>query len=388
MAERKNIVLLGATGSIGESTLQVVRAHADKLRIVGAAANGNADKLAAIAEEFDVPQVALYDAQACEDALRRGLFKGRQVACGLDGLLKLARLPEAQIVQMAIVGVTGLQPTLAALEAGKDIALASKEVLVMGGALVMAAAKTNGCRILPLDSEHNAIFQCLDGAAPKAVERVFLTASGGAFRDWPLEKLAHATPDEALCHPNWDMGAKVTVDSATMANKGLEVIEAQWLFGLEPEQIEVVLHPQSLVHSMVRFVDGSTLAQLCPPSMTFPIQHALLYPERQPSTQRGLDFASGLRLDFEPPDMERYPCLALAFTAMRAAGGAPAVFNAANEVAVEKFLGNQIPYLDISKLIDKTLQKYQPADVNDLEQLLACDAKAREIANGFCHQPE
>jgi 1-deoxy-D-xylulose-5-phosphate reductoisomerase len=361
----RNIVLIGATGSIGRSTLRVIAANRGKLRLVGIANRGREDELEAIARDFDVPH--------------------RRTFCrhGMEGLLELATLPEADVVVMAANGTVGLRPALAAIEAGKALALASKEILVLGGQFVMEAARRRGVRILPVDSEHNAIFQCLEGCrhGARQIRRLILTASGGPFRQRPLETLASVTPAEALRHPNWSMGPKVTVDSSTMANKGLEMMEARWLFDVEPRQVEVVIHPQSVVHSMVEFIDGSTLAQLSPPSMTFAIQHALLYPERADGgVDAGLDLTRPLRLDFETPDLRRFPCLTLARRAMEAGGVAGAVFNAANEVAVDAFLGNKLPYLAIPDVIAHTLETVSNREAAGLDDLLTADAEARETA--------
>ncbi|MFM8335167.1 MAG: 1-deoxy-D-xylulose-5-phosphate reductoisomerase, partial [Opitutaceae bacterium] len=274
-SQRKRIVLLGATGSIGENTLRVIAAHRDRLELVGIAARGNWRRLAAIAAEFGVRHVGIFDeaALACARAESSAFPPGTRIVGGLEGLNELARLPEADVVLVAVVGTTGLEPALTALAAGKDLALASKEILVLAGKFVVAAARKHGRRLLPVDSEHNAVFQCLEGHPQAGVRRIVLTASGGAFRDWPVERLAAVTPADAVRHPNWSMGPKITVDSATLANKGLELIEAQCLFGLRPDQCDAVLHPQSIVHCLVEFADGAMLAQLCPPSMTFPIQH-------------------------------------------------------------------------------------------------------------------
>jgi 1-deoxy-D-xylulose-5-phosphate reductoisomerase len=283
-SHKKRVVLLGATGSIGESTLRVIAAQSDRLELVGIAAGANHARLAEIARQFGVRHIGLHEPTALAAACSSPAFPaGTRFYGGSDGLSQLATLPEADVVLVAVVGTTALAPTLAAIAAKKTIALASKEILVLAGKFVMAAARASGSRLLPVDSEHNAVFQCLEGHRVADVRRLILTASGGAFRDWPMEKLAHVTPADALKHPNWAMGPKITVDSATLANKGLELIEAQWLFGLRAEQCQAVLHAQSIMHCLVEFTDGSLLAQLCPPSMTFPIQHALLHPERAPA---------------------------------------------------------------------------------------------------------
>jgi len=376
MAAKRRIVLLGATGSIGENTLRVIRAHGDRLDLVGVAAHRNAEKLFAICREFGVRHAALGDATAPASAP-----PGVTLHRGPDGLTVLATLPEADLVLVAVVGTAALQPTLAAIAAKKTIALASKEILVLAGKFVMDAARRHGVPLLPVDSEHNGVFQCLDGHRPSDVRRLVLTASGGAFRDWPLEKLAHATVADALKHPNWSMGRKITVDSATLANKGLELIEAQWLFGLAPAQCEAVIHPQSIVHCLVEFTDGSLLAQLSPPTMTFAIQHCLFHPERAPqSTDSALRLDQALGLDFRPVDEARYPMLRLAREAMRAGGTAPAVYNAANEVAVAAFLDGRIPFLAISRVVEQTLGRVKIIEPNALADVLAVDAEARRLA--------
>ena len=379
---RKRVVLLGATGSIGETALRVIAAHRDRLELVGIAARSRHRRLAEIARAAGVRHVALFDNGAFAEARAESaaLPAGTRLYGGLAGLTELAQLPEADLVLVAVVGTTGLRPALAALAARKDLALASKEILVLAGRFVMAAARASGARLLPVDSEHSAVFQCLEGRGPAAVRRIVLTASGGAFRDLPAEALARVTPADALRHPNWSMGPKVTVDSATLANKGLELMEAQWLFGLRPDQCQTVLHPQSIVHCLVEFTDGAMLAQLAPPSMAFPIQHALLYPERAPGVEPPLDLQKLVNLDFRPVDETRYPCLRLARAAMNAGGAAPAVFNAANEVAVAAFLAGRLPFLAIPGVIDEILQSTDNFEPADLEAVLDADAAARRSA--------
>jgi len=381
-SSKKRIVLLGATGSIGENTLRVVAAHRDRLEVVGIAARTNHRRLAAIARQFGIRQVALFDVGALAEARAEpaAFPPGTRLLGGLGGLTELATLPEADLVLVAIVGTTGLRPALAALAAGKHLALASKEILVLAGKFVMAAARAGGARLLPVDSEHSAVFQCLEGRPGAAVRRIVLTASGGALRDLPAAALARVTPAEALKHPNWAMGPKVTVDSATLANKGLELMEAQWLFGLRADQCQAVLHPQSIVHCLVEFADGTMLAQLAPPSMTFPIQYALLHPERAPGVDPGLDLSQLLSLDFRPVDFDRYPCLRLARSAMDAGGVAPAVYNAANEVAVAAFLAGRLPFLAIPEVIDKSLQSSANFEPADLDAVLEAEAVARRTA--------
>ncbi len=299
------------------------------------------------------------------------------------GLKELASLPDADIVLVAVVGTTGLEPALAAIKAGKALALASKEILVLAGKFVMAAARAHQVPLLPVDSEHNAVSQCIEGHPSASVSRIVLTASGGAFRDWPVEKLAHATPADALKHPNWSMGPKITVDSATLANKGLELIEAQWLFGLQPAQCQAVLHPQSIVHCLVEFVDGAMLAQLCPPSMTFPIQHALLHPRRAPGVDAPLNLEKLFKLEFRPVDDRHFPMLRLARQAMDAGGITPAVYNAANEIAVAAFLEGQAPFLAIPRIVDHCLQTITNFEPGTLDDVLSVDAAARRTAREF-----
>lgn len=379
---KKRVVLLGATGSIGENTLRVIAAHRDKLELVAIAARANWEKLAAIARQFDVRHVGVFDDTAFAAARENfaAFPSGTRLLPGLAGLTELAQLPQADIVLVAVVGTTGLEPALAALAAGKDLALASKEILVLAGKFVMAEAKRHRAKLLPVDSEHNAVFQCLEGHAHAGVRRILLTASGGAFRDWPADRLAHVKPADALKHPNWAMGPKITVDSATLANKGLELIEAQWLFGLKPAQCTAVVHPQSIVHCLVEFTDGAMLAQLCPPSMTFPIQHALLHPERAPGVDHALDFTRLLGLEFRPVDETRFPMLRLARETMIAGGVAPAIFNAANEIAVAAFLASRIPFLAIPRLVEHTLATIKNFEPADLPAVLAVDAESRRVA--------
>lgn len=378
---RKRVVLLGATGSVGENTLRVIAAHPDKLELVGIAARRNHTRLAQIARDFHVRDVAIFEDDAYAEAKNAGHFPaGVRLTGGLEGLVELAALPEADLVLVAVVGTTGLQPALTAIGAGKDVALASKEVLVLAGKFVMAAARRHKVKLLPVDSEHNAVFQCLEGHPQAGVRRIVLTASGGAFRDWSNERLAHVTTADALKHPNWAMGPKITVDSATLANKGLELIEAQWLFDLRSEQCTAVIHPQSIVHCLVEFTDGAMLAQLSPPSMTFPIQHALLHPVRAPGVESTLDFTKLLGLEFRPVDELRFPCFRLARQTMAAAGIAPAIFNAANEIAVAAFLAGKLPFLAIPQVIDHTLQSIDNFEPESLSAVLSADADARRAA--------
>ncbi len=381
MSARKRVVLLGATGSIGENALRVVAAHADRLELAAVAARANWRKLASIARNFGVRKVGIFDGAAFAEARASGEFPpGTQIVGGLEGLIELATLPEADTVLVAVVGTTGLEPSLAALGAGKELALASKEILVLAGRFVMAAARTHGAKLVPVDSEHNAVFQCIEGHPTAEVRRVLLTASGGAFRNWPVERLAHATPADALRHPNWAMGPKITVDSATLANKGLELIEAQWLFGLRPDQCGAVLHPQSIVHCLVEFGDGAMLAQLCPPSMAFPIQHALLHPARAAGVDPPLDFTRLVSLEFRPVDESRFPMMRLARNVMQSGGVAPAVFNAANEVAVSAFLAGSLPFLAISEVVEQTLAGSANFEPESLSAVIGADGEARRSA--------
>ncbi len=389
-AARKRIVLLGATGSIGENALRVIAAHRDKLELVGIAARANWEKLAATAREFGVKQVGVFDETAFAAARQNATAfpPGTRLVGGLSGLVDLAQLPDADLVLVAVVGTTGLEPALAALASGKDLALASKEILVLAGKFVMAEAKKHGVKLLPVDSEHNAVFQCLEGHPHAGVKRILLTASGGAFRDLTHDRLSHVMPADALKHPNWSMGPKITVDSATLANKGLELIEAQWLFGLRPEQCTAVIHPQSIVHCLVEFADGAMLAQLSPPSMTFPIQHALLHPLRVPGVDPTLDFSKLLKLEFRPVDEARFPMFGLARQTMVAGGVAPAIYNAANEVAVAAFLNHQLPFLAIPRVVEHTLAHVENFEPTDLAAVLTADSDARRVAARAIEHPK
>lgn len=378
---KRRIVLFGATGSIGKNTLKVLRRHPQLFELIAIAAKTQYRGLAAIAKEFNVPNIAIYDTKAYAEAKKSGLFtKNQKLFLGEEGLLHLASLQETDIFVMAIVGTIGLKPTLAAIERGATVALATKEILVMAGAYVIASAKKHNATLLPIDSEHNAIFQCLQGQAHKSVKSLILTASGGPFKDYSYNQMRSITPKEALKHPTWCMGPKVTTDCATLANKGLELIEAHWFFDVPPEKLQVVVHPQSVVHSFVQFIDGSTLCQLAPPSMTFAIQYGLLYPERHESVDPSIDFSQALSLNFHPPDLDRFPCLRLAQDSLKAGGLASTVFNAANTVAAQAFLSNRIPFLSIPNLIDKTLQKCSYGEVSSLEDIMEAHNHAEAIA--------
>lgn len=374
MESCKNIVLLGATGSIGQNALRVIRKHSDRLRLIAVSAHSNHHQLADICQEFSVATAALskpIDGPTDFPEITT-------VKQGEEALLELASMEEADIVLIATVGASALRSAMAAIEAGKDIALANKELLVLGGSLVIEAAQRKGVRLLPVDSEHNAIFQCLQGHQTEEVEKIILTASGGQFRDLPVAELVNVLPEDAIQHPNWKMGPKITVDSSTMANKGLEIIEAHWLFGIEADRIEVVIHPQSIAHSFVQFRDGNILGQFSPPSMTFPIQQCLLYPERMQAVEPTIDFKQAFKLEFSAPDFARYPCLKMAYQSLRAGETAPIVFNAANEIAVQRFLQNEIPYLAIPHSIDQALDHFgsTPAG-SSIEDRLQIDAETR-----------
>ena len=373
-----NIAVLGATGSIGASTLDVVGRHPDRYRVFALTAHVSAEPLLALCRAHHPPYAVL--SGVAEDRALREKFKtaGAELLFGAKALERVAGDPACEIVMAAIVGAAGLASTLAAARAGKRMLLANKEALVMAGPLVMRAAREAGAEILPVDSEHNAVFQCFQNK--ESVRKIILTASGGPFRSTPLEALSAATPEQACAHPNWTMGRKISVDSATMMNKGLEVIEARWLFDLAPERIEVVIHPQSIVHSLVEYIDGSVIAQLSNPDMRVPIAHALGYPERIDSGARPLDLTILRNLSFERPDEQRFPCLRLAYAALRAGGTAPAVLNAANEIAVEAFLGGRLPFTGIERIIAETLAAVPAKPADDLASVLAADAQSRSWA--------
>ena len=373
MNEPKKLVLLGATGSIGTSTLRVIRKHPEKIKLVGISAHSKTEQLLEIAKEFEVPYASIVN----KTSENYSVPKNTELFCGPQSLEDLATIEEADLVLVAVVGAVALLPALAALKAGKDIVLANKESLVLGGDILKETARQSGARIIPADSEHNAVFQCIHGESTRSLESIILTASGGTFRDLPLENLKDVTVEQALRHPNWSMGKKITVDSATMANKGLELIEAYWLFDLPPEKLEVVIHPTSIVHAIVRFKDGCCLAQMSPPSMTFALQNAILYPERHPGVDPTIDFSQPLDLSFQPPSMDRYPCLKLAQDALNVGMSAPLVFNAANEIAVDAFLRNRIGFLDISRIIENTLNISKYIKTDNIETLLELDKEAR-----------
>jgi 1-deoxy-D-xylulose-5-phosphate reductoisomerase len=376
--KRKRVVVLGATGSIGESALKVARDIPERMEIVGMAANRNAEKLAAAANKVRPEAVCLID-ETKIDILCRALAYEPKIFVGETGLREIACLTNADMVLVAIVGTGGLRPALAAIEAGKDLAVASKEILVMAGEAVTEAARKRGVKILPVDSEHNAIFQCLDGRVSE-VRRIILTASGGPFRETAAKEFVDLTPEQALKHPTWNMGPKITIDSATLFNKGLEMIEARWLFGVEMKRVEVVIHPQSIVHSMVEFADGSTLAQLSYSDMCFPIQYAVTWPERVPNTLPPLDFRKLNKLEFEVPRYDDFPALNLARRAGETGGTLPAVMNAANEIAVAAFLDRQVKFPRIWQTVEEVMNRHTSVAHPDLDAILAADQWAREEA--------
>ena len=369
------VALLGATGSIGAAALSVARTHPDRIRLVSLAARRQEEALLRAAEEFGVRRIALGEPDAAARA--RARFGG-EVLEGPGGLAALAADPGADVVVNALVGGTGLAPTVAALEAGKRVALANKESIVMAGELLVAIAARTGGTILPVDSEHSAILQCLQGEDPAAIARLILTASGGPFLRLDRTRFGAITKAQALNHPTWRMGNKITIDSATLMNKGLEVIEAHWLFGVERDRIEVVIHPQSIIHSMVEFVDGSIKAQLGVPDMKIPIAYALTYPERPPGVSPRVDFGALREMTFFPPDLEKFRCLALAYRALETGGTAPAVLNAANEAAVELFLEERLPFTEIPALIEEALAAHAPVFHVTLEDLIRADREARD----------
>jgi 1-deoxy-D-xylulose-5-phosphate reductoisomerase len=375
----KKVVLLGSTGSIGTSTIKVADDLPDRIRLVGLAAGNNLELLLEQTRKHQPEAVCISDPAKAKVA-RDALGTSTEVFSGAEGLIKMATLPAADIVLIAIVGTAGLQPALAAIRAGKDIAVASKEILVMAGEIVMNEARKHGVRVLAVDSEHSAIFQCLEDKPPGSVRQLWLTASGGPFRTKPKEEFAAITVECALKHPSWVMGRKITIDSATLFNKGLEMIEARWLFDIEMARVKVVVHPQSVVHSMVEFVDGSMLAQLSTPDMCLPIQYALTYPERARSERVQTNLAKLGSLTFEEPDEERFPALGLARRAGEEGGTLPAVLNAANEIAVEAFIQRRINFPQITKTVRRTMEQHHVVPHPTLEQILQADSWARSEA--------
>lgn len=377
------VVIIGSTGSVGTQTLEVIDLFPDKFEIVGLAAGSQVKSLSEQVRKYK-PKVVCIGNEALYNEFREEISDMRcKVVCGIEGLVEAATFEEADIVVTSITGTLGLIPTVEAIKAGKHIALANKETLVAAGDIVMTLASLHGVKILPVDSEHSAIFQCLNGEDIRAVNKLILTASGGPFRGMGRKDLEEITPERALRHPNWTMGPKITIDSATLMNKGLEVIEAKWLFGLELSKIDVVIHPQSIIHSMVEFIDGSIMAQIGLPDMKLPIQYALNYPERLVNNFPRLDFNKIQNLTFHEPDLETFDCLAIAFEAGKTGGSMPAVMNAANEEAVGLFLRNKIKFLDIPKIIMKTMNKHTLIKHPKLEDILACDKWARDAVKSF-----
>jgi 1-deoxy-D-xylulose-5-phosphate reductoisomerase len=376
----KTISILGSTGSIGQSTLAVVERFPDRFKVVALAAGNNVDILEKQVRQFRPVMVSVASPSSAESLKKRCAGVNVRILSGIEGMIQVAAVDEAHITVSAIVGTAGLVPTLAAIRAGKTIALANKEVLVTAGELVMAECRSRGVKLLPVDSEHSAIFQCLHAGASKDIRKLILTASGGPFRGYSKKDLAKVTLAQALKHPNWSMGKKITIDSATLMNKGLEVIEARWLFDIRPEMITVLVHPQSIVHSMVEYTDGAVVAQLGMPDMKGPIAYALSYPDRLDDVSPALDLASIGTLTFEEPDRSRFPCLDYAYDALRAGGSMPAVLSAANEIAVKHFLDEKIGYADIAQVIKATMDAHTLSPIKTVEDALKADLWARKEA--------
>jgi 1-deoxy-D-xylulose-5-phosphate reductoisomerase len=381
----KRIAILGSTGSIGQSALAVVDAHPDRIRVVGLAAGENAERLAEQSARYR-PAIVAMGSTSAADRFRQAAAGPTVAGCGREGLVAVASHPDVDLVLCASSGTDGLEAVLAAIEHGKTVALANKEVLVMAGGIVTEAARRRNVAILPVDSEHNAIHQCLHGRGAGEVKRIVLTASGGPFRGRCASDLASVTPADALQHPTWRMGRKITIDSATLMNKGLEVIEAHWLFGLGPDQIDVVVHPQSVVHSMVELVDGSVIAQIGVTDMRLPIQYAFSYPDRWPAHLPSLDLARVGRLEFDRPDTEAFPCLRLAYRALEDARSLPVVLNAANEVAVAEFLEGRLPFTAIAAVIAQAMDAHRPAQVATLAEVRSVDRWARDYSLELAHK--
>ena len=369
----KKIAILGSTGSIGTQTLDVIRAHSDELEVVALAAGSNKERLKEQIREFHPELVSLSDEKKAQELKEELAGEAVEVVCGMDGLIEVAGIDSADVVVTAVVGMMGILPTMEAIRKGKDIALANKETLVTAGHLIIPMAREYGVSILPVDSEHSAIFQCLQGESKKALDKILLTASGGPFRGKSAEFLETVTLEDALNHPNWSMGPKITIDSSTMVNKGLEVMEAKWLFGVDYSQIEVVIQPQSIIHSMVQYIDGAVIAQLGTPDMRVPIEYALFYPERRSLPGDRLDFSKLSQITFEKPDYKVFRGLSLAIEAGKTGGTMPTVFNAANERAVAKFLKGEIKYTDIVRSIEKCMDAHKVSAHPDLEEILATE---------------
>ena len=379
----KKIAVLGSTGSIGTQTLDIVRNYKENLQVVALAASTNVDLMEKQIREFMPKLVAMWSEDAAKDLRVRVADLDVKILSGMDGLLEIATMEESDTVVTAIVGMIGIRPTIEAIKSGKDIALANKETLVCAGHIIMPLAKEHGVSILPVDSEHSAIFQSLNGEPGNRIQKILLTASGGPFRGRSTTELSNIQVEDALKHPNWAMGRKITIDSSTLVNKGLEVMEAKWLFGVEPEQIQVVVHPQSIIHSMVEYVDGAVIAQLGIPDMKLPIQYALFYPDRKPMNEKKLDFFELQNMTFEKPDTETFYGLALAYEALKAGGSVPTVYNAANEKAVELFLARKISYLQIPELIRKSMEVHDKIMNPDVNQILALEESVYDRILGW-----
>ncbi len=377
----KKIAILGSTGSIGTQTLEVVRSNPE-LQVVALAAGSSVEKMEEQIREFHPVLAAMWTEKAAEELRVRVADTGVRVVSGMEGLLEIAVMPESQVLVTAIVGMIGIRPTIAAIEAGKDIALANKETLVTAGHIIMPLAQRHGVAVLPVDSEHSAIFQSLNGEPADKIEKILLTASGGPFRGRSREQLKDIQVEDALKHPNWAMGRKITIDSSTLVNKGLEVMEAKWLFGVDLDRIQVVVHPQSIIHSAVQFVDGAIMAQLGTPDMKLPIQYALFYPDRRPMTGKRVDFFDLAQITFEKPDTETFTGLALAYEAAKAGGSLPTVYNAANEKAVALFLERRIAYLQIPELIGEAMEQHKVIEAPTVEQILEAEAETYEYISG------
>lgn len=377
--KQKNIVILGSTGSIGEQALEIVREHPDRFNVLGISCNSSWQKLSEQIQEFAPPYALIANEQYAQN-LDGQVPEGTELLVGADYLPNLAVLDEADVILNSLVGYSGFEPTIEALKVGKKVALANKESLVVGGEIINELIKDDRSQLIPVDSEHSAMLQCLVGEPIDKIEKLIITASGGPFRTWSKKQMQEITVDDALDHPNWSMGAKITIDSATMMNKGLEIIEAHWMFDMPLEKIEAVVHPQSVIHSVVTFTDGSSKAQLGPPTMQVPILYALTYPERTTLDAPRLDWQSAFDLSFEPVDYDRFPCLRLANEAIQEGGLAPAILNAANEVAVERFLNKEITYIDIPKVIESCLNQLNNSGSVTLDSLKNIDQQARKLA--------
>ena len=380
----KKIVLLGSTGSIGTQTLEVVSSYPEKLSVVALAAGSNVEKMEQQIRQYRPSYAVMWTEEAARELRTRVADTDVKVLSGMDGLIEISSLPEAEVVVTAIVGMIGIRPTIAAIKAGKDIALANKETLVTAGHIIMPLAKEYGVQILPVDSEHSAIFQSLNGEPKDKISKILLTASGGPFRGWTREQMEKVQVEDALKYPNWAMGRNITIDSATMVNKGLEVMEAGWLFGVTADKIKVVVQPQSIIHSMVEYVDGAVMAQLGVPDMKLPIQYALFYPDRLPMNDNKVDFFALREITFEEPDPEVFVGLKLAYEAFRIGGSMPTVFNAANEKAVSLFLDRKIGFLDIPRLIEESMRQHNVISHPTVEQILETEASCYEFIESRC----